>query len=37
MVNIDLYSGQFWWFVAVAVLVLIPSSARVLADGHSPR
>ena len=26
MVNIDLYSGQFWWFVAVAVLVLIPSS-----------
>jgi D-alanyl-lipoteichoic acid acyltransferase DltB (MBOAT superfamily) len=24
MVNIDLYSGQFWWFVAIALLALIP-------------
>ncbi len=26
MANIDLYSGQFWWFVAVALLLLIPAS-----------
>ncbi len=26
MVNIDLYSGQFWWFVAIALLLMIPAS-----------
>jgi D-alanyl-lipoteichoic acid acyltransferase DltB (MBOAT superfamily) len=25
MVNIDLYSGQFWWFVAIALMLLVPA------------